>query len=95
MGRARYVFVDVRPSLLMPINLFRPVMQIGMEKPTTRSPNEGIGGENSTALTDPLAPARTARSIHRPSFPGAAEEVDGSSHIRTVRSWEHEARRDP
>lgn len=69
--------------------------QITGERQTTRSPNEGSGGENSTARTDPLAPVNTARSIHLPSFPVLAEFVEGSSHIRTVRSCEHEAIKEP
>lgn len=59
---------------------------------TILRPTDGLGGLNSTPLTDPFAPESTARSTHRPALP---EEDGGSSQIRTVRSWEHEARREP
>jgi hypothetical protein len=59
---------------------------------TILRPTDGFGGLNSTPLTDPFAPESTARSTHRPALP---EEDGGSSQIRTVRSWEHEARREP
>ena len=67
----------------------------GMVQRTIRRPNEGFGGENSTSRTEPLAPTRTALSIHRPSLPAEEVDGDGSSHILTVRSYEHEARSEP
>jgi hypothetical protein len=80
---------------------------------TTRNPNPGSAGPNSTSLTLPFIPLKTPFSIHLPSLfatadadavadwsaaDGEAEEVkeeEGSSHIRTVRSCEHDARREP
>lgn len=60
---------------------------------TSLKPKAGFGGENSTARTLPFAPPSTALSAHRPSF--ALDAVVGSSHILTVRSCPHDARREP
>jgi hypothetical protein len=68
----------------------------GWDELTTRSPNAGEGGANSTLLTLPFAPVKIPFSIHRPSlFPALLVEADGSSHTLTVRSWEQEAIREP
>jgi len=63
---------------------------------TTRSPNAGDGGANSTLLTLPFAPVKIPFSIHLPSLlPALLVEADGSSQTLTVRSWEQDAIRDP
>jgi hypothetical protein len=67
-----------------------------MLKLTTRNPNAGEGGANSTLLTLPFAPVNIPFSIHLPSlFPALLVLADGSSHTLTVRSWEQEAISDP
>lgn len=82
----------------MRVSVFaRQFCQKAAKRLTRRSPNAGLGGENSTARTLPFAPPSTALSIHRPSlFPGAEEEdVDGSSQILTVRSCPQDAIKEP
>lgn len=77
----------------------------------TRRPNAGSGGPNWTERIAPVGPVRIPRSSHAreeeaEAAEGAVEEaaaaaaaavavVEGSSQIRIVRSWEHEARREP
>lgn len=77
----------------------------------TRRPNAGSGGPNWTERIAPVGPVRIPRSSHAREVEAEVEEekeeaaaaaaaaavavVEGSSQIRIVRSWEHEARREP
>lgn len=65
----------------------------------TRRPWAGSGGPNWTERMAPVGPVRIPRSSHAREVEAAGAvadvEKEGSSQIRIVRSWEHEARREP